>query len=142
MYPRRHVLTAFLLTTLTLGGGVLAEHPETPEERMNRRFPQKVRVGDLLGLALLDEDDRTLGHVEKVLRTHDGKVVLVMIYGSWFGLGGRPIAIPLEAVAILGRHIDVLDISRNDFGSLPTWQDGGATAIPPEETIRIAITRR
>ena len=109
---------------------------------MNRRFPQNVRVADLLGLALLDDDDRTLGHVEKVVRTPDGKIVLVTTYGSWFGLGGRHVGVPLETVAILGRHIDVLDIPREDFPSLPIWLGAGATVIPPEETIRIAITRR
>jgi len=142
MYFRRDVLTAFLLLALNLGSDVFADESETPEERMNRRFPQRVRVGDLLGLALLDDDDRTLGHVEQVMRTQHGKVVLVTTYGSWFGLGGRTVGIPLETVAILGRHIDVLDIPRKDFPSLPTWQGTGATAVSPEETIQIAIARR
>jgi uncharacterized protein (DUF2126 family) len=122
------------------GAGTADE--DTPEKRMNRRFPQKVRVGDLLGLALQDEDDRVLGHVEHVVRTRDGKIVLVTTYGSWFGLGGRHVGVPLETVAILARHIDVLDIPRKDFPSLPIWRGTGATDISPDETIRIAITRR
>lgn len=91
MYSRRTLLTLMLLAPLGSGNGAGAEEPtvvDTPEDRMNRRFPQKVRVGDLLGLALLDDDDRTLGYVESVVRTHDGKIVLVTTYGSWFGLGG------------------------------------------------------
>jgi hypothetical protein len=109
---------------------------------MNRRFPQNVRVGDLLGLALIDYDNRILGHVNEVVRTHEGKIVLVTTYGSWFGWGGRPVGVPLETVAILGRQIGVLDIDRKDFPSLPTWQGTGATGISPNETIRIAIARR
>jgi hypothetical protein len=114
----------------------------TPEERMNRRFPQKVRVGDLLGLPMLDFDDRTLGHVKEVVRTPDGKIVLVMPFGGWFGCGGRPVGVPIETVAILARQLDVLDIPREDFPALATWKDSEGTPIAPDETIRIAISRR
>ncbi len=135
------------LAALGLGRGSYADEaaaadPETPQQRMNRRFPQNVRVGDLLGLPLIDYDNRVLGHVEQVVRTQDGGIVLVTTYGSWFGLGGRHVGVPLETVAILGRQIGVLDIDRKDFPSLPIWKGTGATAISPDETIRIAIARR
>lgn len=113
----------------------------TPEERMNRRFPQKVRVGDLLGLPLLDYDDRTLARVKQVVRTSDGKIVLVSLYDDWFGFGGRLIGIPIETVAILARHLNVLDIPRDDFPSLPTWTTS-ASQLADDEIIRIAISRR
>ncbi|CAN5284751.1 hypothetical protein BH10PSE17_BH10PSE17_35680 [soil metagenome] len=119
-----------------------ADDTMTPEQRMERRWPQKVRVGDLLGLPMLDDDDRTLGHVDRVMRTAGGKLVLVMPFGGWFGRGGRPVGVPIETVAILARHIDVLDIARADFDALATWSDGDSKPVPPDETIRIAITRR
>jgi len=147
MYSRRTVLTLLPLAALGLGRGTYAEEAATgdsvtPQQRMNRRFPQNVRVGDLLGLPLIDYDNRVLGHVEQVVRTHDGGIVLVTTYGSWFGLGGRRVGVPLETVAILGRQIGVLDIDRKDFPSLPIWQDTGTGAISPDQTIRIAIARR
>src|SRR5688572_23646060 len=36
----------------------------SPEEKMARRFPQKIRVGDLVGLPMLDWSDRTIGYVQ------------------------------------------------------------------------------
>jgi hypothetical protein len=147
MYSRRTILTLLSIAALARSSGVFADESPaadtiTPEQRMNRRFPQKVRVGDLLGLALIDYDNRILGRVKEVVRTRDGKIVLVTTYGSWFGLGGRPVGVPLETVAILGRQIGVLDIDRKDFPTLPTWQGTGATGISPDETIQIAIARR
>ncbi|MEZ0212570.1 MAG: PRC-barrel domain-containing protein [Xanthobacteraceae bacterium] len=128
------------------GGAHTQPGPEadslTPQQRMDRRFPQKVRVGDLAGLPMQDYDDRILGYVRQVVRTADGRVVLVMPFGGWFGHGGRPVGVPLETVAILARHINVLDIPREDFASLPTWQDGAGTPIPADDIIRIAISRR
>ncbi len=128
----------------TPGGTQPEATPEsslTPEERMNRRFPQKVRVGDLIGLPLLDKDDRTLGHVTQVVRTRAGKIELIVSCCGYFDWGGRPVPVPIETVAILARQIDLLDIPRQDFLALATW-NGTDSAIDPNETIRIAIGRR
>ncbi|MEP9348157.1 PRC-barrel domain-containing protein [Xanthobacter sp. KR7-225] len=128
------------------GGAHTLPRPEqnglTPQQRMERRFPQKVRVGDLIGLPMQDFDDRVLGHVEAVVRTPDGHIVLVMPYGGWFGHGARPVGVPIETVAILARHLNVLDLPREDFPKLPTWKAGEGTPIPPDDIIRIAISRR
>src|SRR5882724_1082626 len=77
----------------------------SPEEKMKRRYPQPVRVGFLIGLPMLDWQDSTIGFVQDVVRTPEGKIQLIMPYGGWFGRGGRPIAVPIETVAILARQI-------------------------------------
>lgn len=114
----------------------------TPEQRMQARFPQKVRVADLIGLPVQDFDDRILGYVTDVARTPDGKIVLVVPEGAWFGRGGRPVPIPIETVAILARHLNLLDIPREDVPKLPTWAATDGTSIDRKDTILIAISRR
>ena len=119
----------------------------SPEERMARRFPQPIRVGDLVGLPLLDHRDTTLGFIRQVVRTPSGKIVLVVPYRAWLGWtpfdwGKRSVGVPLETVAILGRQVAVLDMSRQDFADAPTFDGAQATAVPVNDTIRIAITRR
>ncbi len=121
---------------------VAQEDGLTPQQRMERRFPQKARVGDLIGQAVLDFDDRTLGFVTEVVRTPEGGLVLVMPYGGWFGRSGRPVGVPLEAVASLGKHINLLDLDRADLAALPDWTAKGGTPLAANETIRIAISRR
>lgn len=113
-----------------------------PEERMARRFPQSVKVGDLLGLPVLDDADRTLGRVQEVRRTAEGKIRLVVPYGGFFGFGRRPIAVPIEVVAIAGRQIAALDMTRQEFDSAPPWNGVGTQPIPSDEVIRIALYRR
>jgi PRC-barrel domain len=119
-----------------------APEEQTPEQRMNARFPQKVRVGDLIGISIQDYDDRVLGYVTDVVRQPNGKIVLVMPEGGWFWRSGRPVPIPIETVAILGRHIDLLDIAREDVLKLPTWEKGQGSPIDRNETILIALSRR
>jgi len=114
----------------------------TPEQKMERRFPQKVRVGDLIGLPMLDYDDRTMGRVTDVVRTADGKIKLISTCCGYFDWNRHQVAVPIETVAILARQIDVLDITREDFFSLASWNGGGDTKLNADETIRIAIGRR
>jgi PRC-barrel domain len=114
----------------------------SPEAIMSRRFPQKVRVGDLIGLPMLDDNDVTLGHVERVVRTPEGKIKLIVGYSKWFGWFGRPVAVPIEVVAILGRQIASLDMPPAEYAAAPTWTVGEDMAIPADDTIRIAVTRR
>jgi hypothetical protein len=115
---------------------------DSPEARMNRRFPQKTTVGHLIGLPVLDDNDVTLGDVQKVVRTPDGKIKLIVSYSKWFGWFGRPVAVPIEVVAILGRQIDSLDMKPADYAKAPTWSQGQDKIIPDNEIIRIAIQRR
>ena len=121
--------------------------PQTPmpseaEARMQMRFPQPVRVGDLIGLPVLDDDDSTLGRVREVVRDPQGRIKLIVGYSRWWGLGGRPVAVPLEVVVILGRQIDSVDMKPAEYAAAPTWMAGNDQPIAPDQVIRIAITRR
>lgn len=117
------------------------QHPMPMNERYLKRFPQPVRVGDLIGLPLLDERASTLGTVRQVVRTADGKVQLIVSYSRLWGWFGRPVAVPLEVVGIQGRELVSLDMEPDEYAKAPTWQDTGATALAPDATIRIALAR-
>ena len=117
---------------------------------MAARFPQPVKVGDLIGVAVLDGQDRTLGYVEKVVRTSAGKIQLIVPYASWFGWAKsagpfrgwrRPVAVPIEVVAILGRHINAVDMDRPEFDKASTWT-GGDSTVGADEIIRVALGKR
>ena len=118
-----------------------ANKPMPMAERMNRRFPQAVRVGDLIGLPVLDDRSSTLGFVRKVVRTAAGKTVLIVSYSRWFGWFGRPVAVPIEVVGIEGRQLASLDMPRNEYAAAPTWRAQDAAVLPDDATIRIALGR-
>jgi hypothetical protein len=120
---------------------------ETPEQKMRKRFPHPVRVGDLIGLAVLDDNDSTIGYVRDVVRSPEGKVLLVVPYSAWFGWapvnwGKRQVAVPIEVVAILARQLDALDMSRDDFNEAETWAPGEDKTISRDEKTLIALGRR
>lgn len=114
----------------------------SPEERMQRRYPQPVKVGDLIGLRVLDYEDRTLGRIASVVRTQSGKIRLIVPYGGFLGFGKRPVAVPIEVVAIAGRQVAALDWERKAFDAAPTWSAGSDIVLGPAESIRIGLYKR
>jgi hypothetical protein len=148
------LVTAFVAAPVGIGFATAPQdssaRPEsqnlTPEQRMNRRYPQPVKVGFLVGLPVLDEKDSTYGYIREVVRTPEGKIMLVVPYRAWLGWaptdwGRKTVAVPLETVAILARQVAALDFSSEDFAAAPVYAARGA-ALPPDETIRIAVYRR
>lgn len=113
-----------------------------PEEKMQRRFPQPARVGDVIGLPLLDDDDRALGHVKHVVKTQTGKLQLIVTSGGFLGWRQRLVVVPIEVVAIAGRQLAALDMTRAEFAAAPAWNDSLTTRLAPDDVIRIALYRR
>src|SRR5262245_52646418 len=149
------LVTATLVASPT--GAALAVTPEdsgakpenqnlSPEQKFARRHPQPVKVGFLIGLPVLDGRDSTFGYIREVVRTPDGKIVLVVSYRAWLGWapvdwGRKTVAVPIETVAILARQVAALDFSRDDFAAAPPYTPQGTT-LGADETIRIAVYRR
>jgi hypothetical protein len=118
--------------------------PRTAEERMRARFPQPVRVGDLIGLPLLDASHSTLGYVSQVVRRKDGRIDLIVAYGGLLErLVGdtRPIAVPIEVVGIRGRELASLDMPRAEYATAATWQGNDAAVLPLQESVLVALCR-
>jgi hypothetical protein len=118
-----------------------AAKPMPMDERMSRRFPQPVRVGDLIGLPVLDASASTIGHVRRVVRTAQDKIKLIVSCGGWLGWGARLVAVPIGAVGIEGRQLVSLDMPRSEYGAAPTWQAADAMVLQDDATIRIALAR-
>ncbi len=106
------------------------------------RYPQPVRVADLVGRQALRpvEAQDVLGRVTGVVRRPDGAVFMVLRLGGVLGFGSRTVAVPIEAMALLGEHVAVMDLSPEQLRGLPAY-DGGAAAVPSAETIRMGLTR-
>jgi len=116
----------------------------TPEQRMQRRFPQPVRVGDLIGLPVLDDSHRTLGFVREVVRTPQNEIDFIVAYNGWCGWcswDARLVAVPIEVLGISGREIASLDMPRSEYATAPTWQRADAMVLSNDDSIRMALAR-
>src|SRR5262249_2538818 len=74
------------------------------------RFPQAVLVSALLHRPVLRpvESQDLIGRVRQVVRDSDGTVKIVIDLGGFLGFGSRPIAVPVDAMVLLGRDTEVV----------------------------------
>jgi hypothetical protein len=137
----RSRLIVLAQATVPPTGMMDSQHPMPMNERYLKRFPQPARVGDLVGLPLIDLNSSTLGYVRQIVRTSAGKIEFIVGYSWLWGWFGRPVAVPLEALGIEGRHLVSLDMPRSEYAAAPTWHDPAATPLPADATVRVALAR-
>jgi hypothetical protein len=115
---------------------------DSPEARMSRRYPQKIRVARLLGAEIVADDRKVLGIIRQVVRAPDGKIRLIVAYSRWLGLFPRLVAVPIERVGSLGQQVGSIDMEESEYIAAPTWVEGVDHPISPDEEIRIALAKR
>ncbi len=129
-------------------GPVTDRMPDQAESagKAARRFPQPVRVGDLIGRQVLEPSNHqgVLGRVAGVTRGADGALLLVLRYGGVLGWGTRDVAVPVDAAALLGQFVQIVDVTPEAVGALPTFGPSGAAGtgmLAPDDTIRMGLNR-
>ena len=119
-----------------------ARKEPSPGEKYRARFPQPVEAGRLIGLEVVDEAENVIGHVRDVVRMRDGRVQVVFDYLSFLWREGEHVPVPLEAVALVGRQLAILDMPREVIEKRPTWYGVGGSSVPRDERIAVALTKR
>lgn len=114
----------------------------TLAERTAKRFPQPVRVGDLIGRQVLEptEAQHVLGRVGTIVRHADGSLAVIVRFGGVLGIGTRPIAVPVEAVALMGEYVAILDFTPDQLEGFPTSADAGPS-LAPDDVIRVGLAK-
>ncbi len=107
------------------------------------RFPQPVRVGDLLHRDVLEpvESQRYLGTVEQVVRDSDGTLNAVINYGGFLGFGARPIAVPIDAMVLVGQAMEVVAYTPGQLRTFPTFSANNTTPVPADSTIKVGLAK-
>jgi hypothetical protein len=101
------------------------------------RFPQPVRVGDLLHRLVLQpvESQIILGRVRAVTRDAHGNVMMVMNFGGFYGLGGRLIAVPVDAMVLLGQDMEIVAYTPRQLSTFPTYAPSPETSRVSDDTV-------
>jgi hypothetical protein len=107
------------------------------------RFPQPVRVGDLLGRDVLRpvESQDVLGRVRRLVRDTQGRILVVIDFGGFFGFGSRPIAVPVDAMVLLGQDMEVVAFTPKELGVFATFAPAGTTPVPDDAIIKVGLAK-
>ena len=107
------------------------------------RFPQPVRVGDLLGREVLRpvESQDVLGRVRRLVRDRDGQIMVVVDFGGFLGFGARPIAVPVDAMVLLGKDMEIVAYTPDQLRQFPTFSPAGTTDVANDTTIKVGLAK-
>jgi hypothetical protein len=107
------------------------------------RFPQPVRVGDLVGRPVLRpvESQDVLGRVRRLVRGADGTIMVVVDFGGFLGVGRRPIAVPVDALALLGQDVEIVAFTPEQLRQFPTFSPAGTSDVADDTTIRVGLAK-
>ena len=107
------------------------------------RFPQPVRVGDLLGRQVLRpvESQDVLGYVRRLVRDHDNQIMVVVAFGGFLGFGARPIAVPVDAMVLLGQDMEIVAYTPDQLREFPTFSPSGSTDIANDTIIKVGLAK-
>jgi hypothetical protein len=107
------------------------------------RFPQPVRVGDLIGRDVLRpvESQDVLGRVRRVVRNRDGEILVVVHFGGFLGFGARPIAVPVDAMVLLGPDMEVVAYTPAQLRQFATFSPAGTTVIANDTIIKVGLAK-
>jgi len=116
------------------------EKPMPMEERMHRRFPQPVRVGDLIvcpcSMTMIPRSALSERWYAR-RRARSGSLCLTAD-----GSVGLDVAVPIEVVIILGRQLASVDMSLSEYAAAPTWERRDARILQNDDTVLVALGRR
>jgi hypothetical protein len=118
--------------------------PEAVTDQQEARFPQPVKVGDLMKWPVIQAGGHYhhLGHVVGVFQPKDGDPVLVMRTSGFFGVGARLVAPPLDAVSLVGPMVKIADLDPKEFAALPTFQPAQGAFLGADDVVRIGVDRK
>jgi hypothetical protein len=107
------------------------------------RFPQPVRVGDLVGREVLRpvESQDVLGRVRRLVRDRDGQIVVVVDFGGFLGFGTRPIAVPVDAMVLLGQDMEIVAYTPQQLKQFPTFSPSGTADIANDTVIKVGLAK-
>lgn len=111
------------------------------------RFPQPVPVRQLVGAVVQQpvESHAREGSLRAVIREPDGTLAAVIHDGAFLGIGGRDIAVPLDALALLGEVVEIVGFTPRQLRRFPTVRQddgfGGATILPADAIVRVGLAK-
>lgn len=137
------VLSGIAHAQSTTPGGMPPPPGMSLAESAAMRFPEPVRVGDLLGRDVLRpvESQDVLGHVRRLVRDSNGQIMVVIDFGGFFGFGSRPIAVPVDAMVLLGQDMEVVAFTPDQLKRFPTFSPSGTTPIADDAVIKVGLAK-
>jgi hypothetical protein len=82
-----------------------------------------------------------LGRVRRVVRDANGQIMVVVDFGGFLGFGSRPIAVPVDAMVLLGQDMEIVAFTPKQLRQLPTFSPSGTTDVADDTVIKVGLAK-
>ena len=69
------------------------------------------------------------GNVRALVRDAQGRIMVVVDFGGFLGIGSRPIAVPVDAMVLLGQDMEIVAFTPKQLRQFPTFSPAGTTEL-------------
>lgn len=107
------------------------------------RFPQPVRAGTLIGRDVIRpvEAQDYVGSVRALVENASGQVLVVMKLGGFLGFGGRLVAVPLDAMVLLGQDMEVVALTPAQLRTLPAFSAKNLRPVDAARVLKVGLAK-
>jgi hypothetical protein len=67
--------------------------------------------------------------------------MVVVNFGGFLGFGSRPIAVPVDAMVLLGQDMEVVAFAPEQLRQFPTFSPAGTTPIEGDAFIKVGLAK-
>jgi hypothetical protein len=68
-------------------------------------------------------------------------MMVVIDYGGFLGFGSRPIAVPVDAMVLLGQDMEIVAFTPKRLRQFPTFSPSGTTDVADDTTIKVGLAK-
>jgi hypothetical protein len=67
--------------------------------------------------------------------------MIVVDFGGFFGFGSHPIAVPVDAMVLLGQDMEIVAFTPEQLRQFPTFSPSGTTDIADDTIIKVGLAK-
>ena len=116
--------TAVMLSLALLAGGAGAQGlPQTVEKVNVQKLAAGYRASKIIGSSVLNDAKQTIGKVDDLLVSPDGKQpYAVLSVGGFLGMGSRLVVVPFDNLKFAGKTVQLPGGTKEGLEKLPMFK--------------------
>ena len=116
--------TAAMLSLALVAGGASAQGaPQTVEKVNVEKLAAGYRASKIIGSSVLNDAKQTIGKVDDLLVSPDGKQpYAVLSVGGFLGMGSRLVVVPFDNLKFAGKQVQLPGGTKEGLEKLPMFK--------------------
>jgi hypothetical protein len=100
---------------------------------------ERLRVTQIVGLEIVNDDGVEIGEAERVVRGHDGRAYVVTTYRAPPWPGDKQVALPVERMTLEAGRLVLPDIGEAELRAMPSVHSNSTAVTPIDDQESVSL---